>query len=67
MQVDSKRPEELTAANLDKTSLLKSLIQQKYNDKSEKLLGELQVSLCRALLPSSSAALSQVYLQFWET
>lgn len=43
MQADGTKPEEVTAANLDKSGLLESLIQQKYSAHTEDILGELQV------------------------
>ena len=43
--MDRLRPEELTAANLDKSNLLEILIKQKYSAQAEDILGELQVRL----------------------
>ena len=45
LQAESTKPEELTAANLDKSNLLENLIQRSYGSQAEDLVGELQVRL----------------------
>lgn len=44
LQIRGASPEDLTAANLDKSDLLTALIGNKFAGNPEKLLGELQVS-----------------------